>query len=63
MQFIEMLYGNLIGITELPREIIMEGTWASNIISIRLLENTLLHITIQLNDFLERIANILQKNL
>jgi hypothetical protein len=56
-----MIYTNLIGITDLPKELIMEGTWASNVISIRLLENSLLNITIQLNEFLQRFSEILSK--
>jgi predicted nucleic-acid-binding Zn-ribbon protein len=60
-QLMEMIYTNLIGITDLPKELIMEGTWASNVISIRLLENSLLNITIQLNEFLQRFSEILSK--
>lgn len=60
IQLIEMLYAQIIGITEMPKELIMEGTWASNIISIRLLENSLKNIMHEINDFLSRFANILQ---
>jgi hypothetical protein len=60
-QLMEMIYSNLIGITDLPKELIMEGTWASNVISIRLLENSLLNITIQLNEFLQKFSEILSK--
>jgi len=55
-QFLELMYNYLIQTTEMPKSLALEGTWASNVIGIRILENTLINIIKDIEEFLDLLS-------
>lgn len=59
--FLEILKNNILDATNMPKALILSDgvNWSASIIAIRLLENTLLNYVNDINDFLRKVANLI----